>query len=179
MIIARELRKVNVAEYLIYMFQVEDIIRLCQFDQVRLDDILITKFDPLNNPIDDIKEWYSNLARVMIDEGIQEKGHLQYLKHLINEVNDFGVRLLETGNEEYQLLYRGAEQPLVDYRKKLDNSQASDVEICITALYSLMLMRIKKIQLSPETSEALERFTKLMAFLANKYKLFEEGKFEL
>ena len=44
MIIAQEKRKSNIAEFILYMWQVEDLIRSSGFDIDRLEEIVIRKF---------------------------------------------------------------------------------------------------------------------------------------
>lgn len=59
MIIARRKRKENIAEYLLYMWQVEDLIRANNFD---MDSIRRTVVDRYDQP-DDIKEEIANGMR--------------------------------------------------------------------------------------------------------------------
>jgi len=44
MIIAQEKKKTNLAEYILYMWQVEDIIRAYQFDITKIEENIIKQF---------------------------------------------------------------------------------------------------------------------------------------
>ena len=44
MIIAQQKRKENIAEYLLYMWQVEDLLRACDLDDDRIDQLLVSRF---------------------------------------------------------------------------------------------------------------------------------------
>lgn len=74
--IAQQLKEKNIAEYLIYMWQVEDLLRAngCDIDRIRQNIIL--RYPEEERPA--LEEWYGNLADMMRAEGVTEKGHLQF-----------------------------------------------------------------------------------------------------
>ena len=109
MLIAQEKRKSNIAEYILYMWQVEDIIRACNFDISLIENNYVSKFNPSSRVQDEIKDWYVNLILMMHEEGLREKGHLSFLNTLVSEMNDLHLRLLNS-RQEVQLpeyLYLG------------------------------------------------------------------------
>ncbi len=59
--IAQQLKEKNIAEYLIYMWQVEDLLRAngCDIDRIRQNIIL--RYPEEERPA--LEEWYGNLAR--------------------------------------------------------------------------------------------------------------------
>lgn len=75
MIIASEKRKNNIAEYLLYMWQIEDLIRANKFDIESIRANVIDRFEGLS-PEDKhrMEEWYESLVDMMRREGIVEKG---------------------------------------------------------------------------------------------------------
>ena len=44
MLIAQQKRHENIAEYLLYMWQVEDLLRACELDDERIDQLLVARF---------------------------------------------------------------------------------------------------------------------------------------
>ena len=94
MIIAQEKRKSNIAEFILYMWQVEDMIRASKFNFSHIDKNVISKFSLPEETLDEIRTWYTNLIILMVDENIQEKGHMSFLYNLIRELNDLHLRLL-------------------------------------------------------------------------------------
>ena len=76
MLIAQKLRKENIAEYLLYMWQVEDIIRAygCNLQQIKKE--YISRFDCTNEQKEEMVDWYGNLIRMINQEGCREKGHI-------------------------------------------------------------------------------------------------------
>ena len=62
MFIAQELRKKSIAEYLLYMWQVEDIIRAYDCSLSRLRREYIARFDYDDEQIEEMTDWYGNLV---------------------------------------------------------------------------------------------------------------------
>lgn len=77
MFIAQELRKTSIAEYLLYMWQVEDIIRAYDCSLTRLRKEYISNFQLSEEQMDEEIDWWGNLINMMNQEGCREKGHLQ------------------------------------------------------------------------------------------------------
>jgi hypothetical protein len=180
MIIAQEKRKTNIAEYILYMWQVEDIIRACNFNINLLEKNYVNKFNQSGRLVEEIKDWYVNLILMMHEEGVREKGHLSFLKTLVNEMNDLHIRLLNSREEtRYQSLYTVAVVPLREFKSKLPSSNISDVEACLDALYGLLLLRLRKKNINKETEEAMVMFSRLLAYLSDKFHKVEQGEEEI
>lgn len=73
MLIAQELRKTNIAEYILYMWQVEDLLRACSFDANFIQSKLVSRFNADENTSKEIAAWYNNLALVMEKEHIRKR----------------------------------------------------------------------------------------------------------
>ena len=73
MLIAEEKRKSNVAEYVLYMWQVEDMIRAYKFDIDLVEKNIISQFNHPERIKKEIKNWYANLIVMMYEENIREK----------------------------------------------------------------------------------------------------------
>ncbi len=180
MLIAREKRKTNIAEYILYMWQVEDIVRACNFNISLIERDYLSKFNQTGKQLDELKDWYANLILMMHEEGIRENGHLSFLKTIVRELNDLHIRLLNSRDEiEYQRIYTQAVVNLREFKSKLPASNISDVEACLNALYGLLLLRLKKVKISGETEAAMATFSQLLAHLSAKYHLVEKGEAEI
>ncbi len=180
MFIAKELKKTNISEYLIYMFQVEDMIRFNECDSGKVVENIVNSFSIPENQRIETKKWYEALCRMMNEEGIQESGHLKHISNQIKELTDYHYKLLElTDDNQYSALYNQSKNDIEIFRKKLPSKPESEIEVCLYALYSLMLMRLRKMSISAETHEAMTNFSTMMAYLTKKYHEFEKGEMEL
>lgn len=180
MLIAREKRKTNIAEYILYMWQVEDLIRAYAFNIDLIEQHLITQYSQPARVKHEVRDWYANLMLMMYREGIREKGHLSILNTLVAELTDLHIRLLNRENETgYREVYMKASVNLEEFRKKSGNHAAGDVETSLIALYGLLLLRLKKKEVSRETEHAMATFSKLMAMLSQIFLQVERGEREI
>lgn len=99
MIIARQKRKENIAEYLLYMWQVEDLIRANKFDMDSINRTVIAHYDQPEEVKKEIAQWYEELIEMMRSEGVMEKGHIQLNKNVIITLTDLHLRLLKSPKE--------------------------------------------------------------------------------
>ena len=180
MLIAQEKRKTNIAEYILYMWQVEDLIRAHEFNIDLIEQNLISQYSQPVKIKNEVRDWYANLMLMMYREGIKEKGHVSFLKTLLDEITDLHVRLLNREEETvYQDVYRKAAENLEIFRKKSANPGTGDIEASLNALYGLLLLRLKKQSVSRETEIAMASFSRLLALLSQKFLQAEKGEREI
>ena len=181
MIIAREKLHSNIAEYILYMWQIEDIIRSMNFSQQRIMDEVVDRFDQPPSVKGEMMNWYAGLIRMMKEEGTEQRGHLVFLQHKVNELNDFHrLILLSPRQHEYQLLYRNA-KPAIDalFERSGANGENNEIETCLTGLYGLLMLKLQKKEISAETTESMKAISLLLAKLAEFYKKYEKGELDL
>jgi hypothetical protein len=180
MLIAQEKRKTNIAEYILYMWQVEDLIRAYQFNMDEIDTHLISQYTQSERVKNEVRDWYANLILMMYQEGIRDKGHLSFLKTLMDEITDLHIRIINLeGHTDYHKTFSSAAPYLEEFRKKTNNQLAGDIEISLNALYGLLLLRLKKKPVSHETEMAMASFSKLIAMLSKIFLEVERGEREI
>lgn len=86
--IASQKRKENIAEYLLYMWQIEDIIRANDLDIDKIRHNVIDRFGLDEAQTREMTEWYESLIDMMRREGVEKKGHLQLNKNVIIQLVD-------------------------------------------------------------------------------------------
>jgi len=180
MIIAKQKRRENIAEYILYMWQLEDILRACNLDIETVKQKIITgyKTDEVTNA--EIIGWYESLIHMMRSEGVDKLGHMQLIKNTVNELNELHLKLLTLSNQaDYVRAFINAKSNITLFRTKSNNNESNDIEICFNALYSLLLMKISGKEINPETVDSMESFSNLLALLAHKFNEWESGKLEV
>jgi len=179
MIIARELRKTNIAEYILYMWQVEDLLRACSFNPETIAKQLVARFNADEVASQEIAGWYNNLAVMMEKEHVQEKGHLQVIANLINDLNEFHLKMLEVQNDqEYVRLYRQNREAIHEAMQKTVLDTENEVAACLNTLYGYMMLKLKSSDISPETHKTIENFAHQIGHLSARYIQFENDDFE-
>jgi len=180
MITSSQLRKENIAEYILYMWQIEDIIRAYNFDINKIEKNIISSYNVSEDLKNEIRNWYANLILMMHEQGIREKGHLSFIQGIIDDLNDLHNYLLKKGEDrEYLIYYNRAKENIDDLRRKSGDYNFNDVEICLIGLYGLLLLRLQKKEVAKETEEAMKTFSNLMALLADRFKKYEKGELKM
>ena len=179
MIIARELRKTNIAEYILYMWQVEDLLRACSFDPEKIEQQLVKRYNTDEVSGKEIADWYTNLAVMMEKEHVQEKGHLQVIVNLINDLNEFHHKMLEVQNDqEYVRLHQQNQEAITDVMRKTATDANNEVEACLNALYGFMMLKLKSYEISSQTHRTIENLAHQIGHLSARYIQFENDDFE-
>ncbi|MDR2534352.1 MAG: DUF4924 family protein [Tannerellaceae bacterium] len=170
MIIAQQKRKENIAEYILYMWQVEDLIRAAHFDEAQIRKMIVSRYDCSEFEREKIAHWYENLAQRMIAEGVTEKGHLLANTSIIAELSDFHLRMLQSSNEAvYQSNYYIILPHIVDLRAKAGSERIAEIETCFTALYGYLTLKLQSCEISPSTEEAMRQVAGFIAMLTSEY----------
>lgn len=179
MLIARELRKTNIAEYILYMWQVEDLLRACSFDPEKIDQQLVMRFKSDIIASHEIAAWYNNLAAMMEKEHVREMGHAQAIVNLVNDLNEFHLKMLESQkDQEYVRLYRSNRNAIGDFMQKSEIGIENEMEACLNALYGFMVLKLKNAEISQLTKETMGGFGRLIGHLSARYIQFENDDFE-
>lgn len=178
--IAKQLRDTNITEYLLYMWQVEDMLRAFGCDADRLRDEYVSQFDLTDDERRAEAQWLADLCVMMREEGVVEKGHLQMNKGTLSLLTDLHLQLLQsTKHPFYSAAYYKALPFIVELRAKSNRTDAPELENCLEALYGIMLLRLQGKTLSKETLEALAHITHLLALLADAWRKDKAGELEL
>ncbi len=180
MFISQHLRQENIAEYLLYMWQVEDLIRANNFDIEKIKENIISKYRISDEEKSALTRWYEDLINMMREEGVMEKGHLQINKNVLQMLTDLHKELLASSKQPfYGAAYFKALPYIVDLRNRSGKTEEPELETCFEALYGVMLLRLQKKEVSGETTKALGEISKLMSLLANFYDKDKKGELEL
>ena len=181
MFIAQELRKKNIAEYLLYMWQIEDTIRAFDCSLRRVRDEYVARFDYSDEQKEEETDWFGNLIRMMNQEGCREKGHLQINKVTMQMLTDLHNQLLQsTKFPFYNTAYYKVLPFIVELRNRGADKEENEIETCLNSLYGVMMLRLQKKDISPDTLHAVKEISTFVGRLSDYYKKDkEEGlKFE-
>jgi hypothetical protein len=174
MLIAKEKYKNNIAEYVLYMFQIEDTIRACKFDMDIIEERIIKQFSVSEKVRQEIRDWYADLIVVMHQEKIKLSGHFSMLYKLIDDLHALHRKLIQDKKDQrYLEQYYWASPNIKEFEKKLEKMPSNEIESCFIALYALLLLKLTKKEVSDETMGAMHTFSNLLAMLSEKYKAQE------
>lgn len=176
--IAKRLREENIAEYLIYMWQVEDLIRANGCDIHALQRNVISRYPEAERP--ELAEWYGNLVEMMRAEGVKERGHLQINRNVLQSLTELHTALLSSAKYPfYNAAYFKALPFIVELRQKNGKKEEPELETCFEAMYGVLLLKLQKKEITPGTAKALEAISGFLSLLANYYSKDRKGELEL
>lgn len=177
MIIASKKRKENIAEYILYMWQIEDLIRANNCDIELLKKNIINKFQLSDAQQKEMQEWYESLIDMMRREGITQKGHLQINKNTLNQLVQLHQALLaDPSFPEYTAEFYKTLPFIVELRTKAGENKTGEIETCFTALYGMLMMRLQQKNMTHETQEAIQQISRFISILSKNFHLDEEDK---
>ena len=141
----------NIAEYILYLWQMEDYLRAF----------------PQNA---DATPELSELNEMMHREGILDGGHLALANTALAELEELHAQLI---NED--AMYRAAMIRLTPQlnllKAKTDRPTMSDIEACLVLLYQIMMLRLQKRDITPETASVQQQVTSVLRFLSQQYQM--------
>ncbi len=182
MFIAQQLRKDNIVEYLLYMWQIEELIRACGLDMEKVEQQIIAPYQTNETNKKALYGWYESLIEMMRSENIVVKGHLQLNKNTMKQLEDFHTELYNDNSQktsDYKRVYHQIQSTLIDIRKQLSEVQISDIEVCFTFLFGIMILNMQKKPISETTREAQKSVTLFLKSLSEYFKQYESGDLQL
>lgn len=180
MIIAEEKKKTNIAEYIILMYQTEDLLRAYNFNLERIKNDIITPQIPSESLRPEVINWYVDLIKEMKGRGLEKQGHIHAVQEVIAEIIYLHNTLLTiVKDEKYKNLYNQAITNIEAFREKSDLKQMHPVEVCFHAMYMKLLMRLQKKDISAETEHAFDSMRILLAYLTKAYHNMKAGNMDM
>ena len=180
MLIASLKKKENIAEYLLYMWQIEDLIRAYNLNIDLIRGEIIDRYDLPEEQKKQMQEWYESLIDMMRSEGVVEKGHLQLNKNIIIDITYLHQALLKSSKQpQYGAAFFKTLPYIVELRGKSGENQVGEIETCFNALYGVLLLKLQKKEISEDTEKAIKQITSFLALLSEKYKQEKDGVLKL
>jgi hypothetical protein len=178
MYISRKLKQENIVEYLLYMWQVEDLLRANELDIDKITVNVVDKYQLDEAQRAELVEWYDHLIEMMRREQVEKSGHLQINKNVIINLTDLHLQLMRCSKYPYyQAAYYQALPFIVEYRTK--SAAAADLpelENCFEALYGVWMLKLRHREISADTAKAMESIVQFMGLLSDYYFQDKKGK---
>lgn len=178
MLIAQQKRNENIIEYLIYMFQVEDMVRACKLDINLVDEMIISKYDHEYSVKRDIREWYNAIIQMMKESGRTRTGHIPLLDTLVADLNEIHHQIKDDPKRsEYAELYKEAKPAIEELTLK--SGHGNEISVCLNGLYGYLLLKISSRDINPDTVTAMNQISAFLGMLSEEFHRIEKGEQEL
>ena len=179
MLIAREKEKNNIAEFILYMWQMEDLVRGCNMDlQTVMSKVFPDESDQAQ--MMEYAQWFALLIEDMQHQGVVKEGHLKNVRTYMKSVESLHHALLTVYQDSaYISQYKKADPYIKDLRRKINVKDLPETEVCLVGLYGYLMLRIRQAEISEETKEAMDEISLMVALLSNGFNKLKNGELHL
>ena len=176
MLVAQQKLKENVAEYILYMYQIEDIVRAYNFDIEEILEHYVRPQLPDESFLSQYRQWYQRIINEMKSNKLEKAGHMPSLNEIMIELSYLHTTLLTaTKDPKYIGIMETASVNINDFKQKSNLKDKNDIEIAFHAMYMKLLLRLQKKEISAETEDAFDSMRIMLAYLSRGYHKMKSG----
>lgn len=158
----------NIAEYILYMWQMEDLLRGLEFNIANVETQVLADLDEKQKK--ENFSWFKRLASEMKDESVTVSGHHHSSIEVISKLVFLQNKLLSIGsNEAFTKAYKEAKPVLQEFRSKSEQIPMNEIETAFTALYGMLTLRISGKEISQETLAGIQKISTYLGQLSKAY----------
>jgi hypothetical protein len=176
MLIARQKLQENIAEYLLYMFQIEDVVRACEMDLDRLMSSYVIPQLPDPSLEDEYRKWYGDIVRQMKLQRLEKQGHMHELREIMVELSYLHNTLMNLANDhKYKGIFEQALPYINEFKERSNLKDRNEIDVSFHALYMKLLLKLQRKEISESTEEAFDAMRAMLAYLAKAYHKMKQG----
>jgi hypothetical protein len=167
--VAENKKATNIAEYIIYMYQMEDLLRSYQGNEEEIKTFVVSKYPVSETEKHEIADWYLYLLKRMKSQGILEKGHLEELNKLVSTLAEIHWSLLKTDSGYFEV-YNNAKTFILEAVMQAEGQNlGNEIQICLNGIYGLLLCRLLGKKVSDKQLKSAEAFGDVLSYLSRYY----------
>ncbi len=167
--IAERKKSQNIGEYLVYMYQMEDLIRSYQGNMEEINQYVIAHYPVPEEEKESIKSWFAGLGASMQKQELMQKGHLRELQELVHQLLELHYQLLKTDANYVATFHRVKPHLLEAIDTAAGEEVGNEIQICLNGVYGLLLCRLLGKKVSDRQLEAADAFGTVLSFLSFVY----------
>jgi hypothetical protein len=175
MTIAEQKKQTNIVEYVLFMWQMEDMARAAKFEPSIYGGFIGESMVPKRRADEVI--WFQDLCQSMKDQDCEIKGHIKEVVDTLAELQQLHVNLLNSiKDKKYQDVFVAVTPSMEEFQRHMDRSDVGDVESLLTGLYGLLVLKLKGQEISDPTQKAMDLFSRVLGLLAAHHRVMKEGE---
>lgn len=167
MVLADKKKKENISEYIIHMYQTEDLLRVYNFNMDDIREYVIKHIK--NADQEELFAWYKGIAERMKAEGIEESGHLQSTQDVVKQLSGLHENLLKA-DQQYRHIYS---KTAIHIHKTMEQSNGKvkdPVQAALNGIYGYLLLKINGQKLDESLMPAVNAFGDLLSYLSYRWR---------
>lgn len=159
----------NISEYIIYMFQTEDLVRALKLDLNQITDYVIASLPVSDTEKKELILWYASIIEEMKAQQIEKEGHLKEINDIMLQLHELHAELITT-EVAYKKIALKAEPYIQNQIVESKNTLSNPIQICLNAIYGFLLLKLEGKEVNSDQQKMLEAFGDLLSFLSFTYK---------
>jgi len=163
--IAEKKKAKNIGEFIIYMYQMEDLLRAYQFNMQEVKQYVISHYPVSEEEKEETFQWFAGLADSMANEDIKERGHLKSAQQMVDLLAKLHWQLLKTDKTYYDIYQKAKPHIIQMVLEAGENSPGNEIQICLNAIYGLLLAKLRGREIPKEMLEATDAFGDVLSYL--------------
>ena len=159
MTLADSKKKAHIVEYILFLWQIEDLIRAAQFNPAVLERWAEDTANSEGSDPEKEKEWIIAMAADMRSQGKIESGHTASVSETMVELAHLHEMLIgPMENKRYKESFEVAEPMMKELSAKQPAPTSHPVEQLLVVLYGFLILRLQKQSISAETESGFVAF---------------------
>ena len=159
MILAESKKKAHIVEYILFLWQIEDLIRAAQFDPTLLEKWAEDTANSEGSDPEKEKEWIVSIAADMRSQCKTESGHVASVSETMVELAHLHEMLLgPMEDKRYKESFEVAEPMMKELSAKQPGPASHPVEQLLVVLYGFLILRLQKQSISAESESGFVAF---------------------
>lgn len=158
----------NISEYIIYMYQTEDLIRAYGFDMNLITEHVIKHLPVTDQEKKEAILWYADILLKMQSQHIEKAGHLEEVQVFVTHLENLKKKLITDNDKGFMPVWNKTKKRVQDYKKQGDFM--NDIQVCLNGIYGLLLLRLNGKPVSEEILASANLFGDVLSYLNYKYK---------
>lgn len=176
MTIAAKKKEENIIEYVLYLWQMQDLVRAAGLDLSNVRIFLSTAEHDEDFDLDAELQWFAGVITAMKSNRLEKKGNLPEVDELLIELNYLHHTLIDLIKDNaYITNWQTAAPLLEEFLERSGNKHMNPVEAMLTSLYGLLVLRLQGKQATAETLTAIDAFKKVLVKLGGQYRDMRGG----
>lgn len=163
--VAEKKKSQNIGEYMIYLYQMEDLIRSFQGNMEEIRQYVVAHYPVSEQEKAEITAWFEGLLGKMKTEGILDKGHLKELNQLVDQLLQLHYRLLKTDRSYFETYNQAKPHILESILAANGENPGNEIQICLNGIYGLLLCRLLGKKVEDAQIKAAEAFGEVLSYL--------------
>ena len=175
-VIADKKKEQNIAEYIIYMYQMEDLLRAYEFNLDEINQYVISHYPVSEKEKTETLLWFSNIAMALKNEGKETKGRLDSTQVYVSQLAEIHWGLLKTDGTYFEYYKKAKPYILQLIIEAGDEAPSNEIQVCVNAVYGLLLAKLKGRGIPKDMEAATEAFGNILGYLNWAYFQKNEEK---